>query len=145
MPQLSTRSLSHVTHAAERDRHSLGAACAGTLGDGGSGAASCRDPCGRAAALRDAQRLGRHALRQGSDAPFLAQCDADGAYKPYAITSIVDRVGGGDSFAAGLIFALTTPELADPTLAIRYAVAASCLVSCTRARSHAHTLARAHS
>lgn len=82
---------------------------------------------------------------KASDAPFLAPCDAEGVYKPYAITSIVDRVGGGDSFAAGLIFALTTPELADPALAIRYAVAASCLVSCTRARSHAHTLARAHS
>ena len=41
--------------------------------------------------------------------------------------NIVDRVGGGDSFAAGLIFALTTPELSDPQDAIAYAVAASCL------------------
>ena len=40
---------------------------------------------------------------------------------------VVDRVGGGDSFAAGLIFALTTPELSDPQTAIKYAVAASCL------------------
>jgi 2-dehydro-3-deoxygluconokinase len=41
--------------------------------------------------------------------------------------NIVDRVGAGDSFAGGLIFALNTPELSDPSVAIRYAVAASCL------------------
>ena len=40
---------------------------------------------------------------------------------------IVDRVGAGDSFAAGLIFALTTPELAEPETALQYATAASCL------------------
>lgn len=38
---------------------------------------------------------------------------------------IVDRVGGGDSFAAGLIFALTRGD--DPQKAIEFAVAASCL------------------
>ena len=36
-------------------------------------------------------------------------------------------MGGGDSFAGGLIFALTTPELAEPQTALRFAVAASCL------------------
>ena len=51
----------------------------------------------------------------------------DGQYAPYEIKSIVDRVGGGDSFAAGLIFASTTPDLSDPSQIIRYAVAASCL------------------
>lgn len=51
----------------------------------------------------------------------------DGAYKPYEIRDIVDRVGGGDSFGAGLIFALTTPELSSPDKAIAFAVAASCL------------------
>ena len=50
-----------------------------------------------------------------------------GAYQPYAITHIVDRVGGGDAFAAGLIFALMTPELADPPKAVGFAVASSCL------------------
>jgi 2-dehydro-3-deoxygluconokinase len=30
----------------------------------------------------------------------------NGAYQPYEIKNIVDRVGGGDSFGAGLIFAL---------------------------------------
>jgi 2-dehydro-3-deoxygluconokinase len=52
---------------------------------------------------------------------------ATGEYRPYEMRNIVDRVGAGDSFAGGLIFALTTPELADPALALKYAVAASCL------------------
>ena len=62
-----------------------------------------------------------------TDAAHFAPCDAEGNYKPYEIRDIVDRVGGGDSFAAGLIFALNTPELADPAVAIRFAVASSCL------------------
>ena len=40
---------------------------------------------------------------------------------------LLDRVGGGDAFAGGLIFASTTPDLAAPATALRYAVAASCL------------------
>lgn len=56
-----------------------------------------------------------------------APCDAEGNYKPYEIRAIVDRVGGGDSFAAGLILALNTPELANPETAIRFAAASSCL------------------
>lgn len=51
----------------------------------------------------------------------------EGEYRPYEIRDIVDRVGGGDSFAAGLIFALNTSELSNPADAIRFAVAASCL------------------
>lgn len=51
----------------------------------------------------------------------------EGVYQPFAITHIVDRVGGGDAFAAGLIFAMLTPELSEPQKAISYAVAASCL------------------
>lgn len=43
----------------------------------------------------------------------------------YDITDIVDRVGGGDSFAAGLIYGLHT-GLADED-ALNFAVAASCL------------------
>ncbi len=50
-----------------------------------------------------------------------------GQYTPYEIRFIVDRVGSGDSFGAGLIFALNTPELAGPADAIRFAVASSCL------------------
>lgn len=62
-----------------------------------------------------------------SQHPFFAPLDADGNYRPYEIKNIVDRVGGGDSFAGGLIFALTTPELNEPQAALQYAVAASCL------------------
>ena len=53
--------------------------------------------------------------------------ETNGQYTPYEIRDIVDRVGGGDSFGAGLIFALNTPELATPEKAIRFAVASSCL------------------
>lgn len=58
---------------------------------------------------------------------WLAPTGADGQYDPYAIRNIVDRVGAGDAFAAGIIFALNTPELAEPEAALRFAVAASCL------------------
>lgn len=43
----------------------------------------------------------------------------------YDITHIVDRVGGGDSFAAGLIYGLT--HLPEPAEALDFAVAASAL------------------
>ena len=45
--------------------------------------------------------------------------------KHYDITHIVDRVGGGDSFAAGLIYGLT--KLKSHRDALEFAVAASCL------------------
>lgn len=43
----------------------------------------------------------------------------------YDITHIVDRVGGGDSFAAGLIYGLVSKMA--PEEALNFAVAASCL------------------
>jgi 2-dehydro-3-deoxygluconokinase len=43
----------------------------------------------------------------------------------YEITDIVDRVGGGDSFAAGLIYGLRAYQ--DDQRALEFAVAASCL------------------
>ena len=43
----------------------------------------------------------------------------------YEITDIVDRVGGGDSFAAGLIYGLT--QLDGDESALAFATAASCL------------------
>ena len=45
--------------------------------------------------------------------------------RKYAITDIVDRVGGGDSFGAGLIYGLN--HYADEKTALEFAVAASCL------------------
>ena len=43
----------------------------------------------------------------------------------YDITHIVDRVGGGDAFAGGLVFGLL--NLPDHKAALEFAVAASCL------------------
>ena len=51
----------------------------------------------------------------------------DGSYSPYQIRNIVDRVGAGDSFAAGLIYALNDPQLRDPAGAVAFAAAAGCL------------------
>jgi 2-dehydro-3-deoxygluconokinase len=64
--------------------------------------------------------------RDSKEAHFAPTVNS-GEYAPYPIRNIVDRVGAGDAFAAGLIFAMTTPELALPGQAIRFASAASCL------------------
>ena len=45
--------------------------------------------------------------------------------KMYEMRDIVDRVGGGDSFAGGLIYGLNT--YTDKQQALEFAVAASCL------------------
>ncbi len=50
-----------------------------------------------------------------------------GKYAPYQIRCIVDRIGGGDAFAAALIYALNDPNLRDPANAVAFAAAASCL------------------
>jgi 2-dehydro-3-deoxygluconokinase len=51
----------------------------------------------------------------------------EGEYSPFAINNIVDRVGGGDSFAAGLIFAFCDDSSKDLQYKLDFAVAASCL------------------
>ena len=61
-----------------------------------------------------------------AESPHFAP-EKNGAYAPYEIRNIVDRVGGGDSFGAGLVFALTTSGLDSAANAVRFAVAASCL------------------
>jgi 2-dehydro-3-deoxygluconokinase len=66
------------------------------------------------------------------DAVHLAPTDGGGRYRAHEIRNIVDRVGAGDSFAAGLIFALNTPGLDAPATALQYAVAASCLKHCIK-------------
>lgn len=63
----------------------------------------------------------------GSDRAFFAPLDERGDYQPYAIRDIVDRVGAGDAFAAGLLFALNNQTHAAADQAIHFAVAASCL------------------
>ncbi len=58
---------------------------------------------------------------------YVSPC-VDGQYVPYEITAIVDRIGAGDSFAAGVLYALTDPELGkDKQTVIDFATAASCL------------------
>ena len=58
-----------------------------------------------------------------------AACLNDGEHfyisKKYEIRDIIDRVGGGDSFAGGLIYGLN--HYADRQQALEFAVAASCL------------------
>ena len=54
--------------------------------------------------------------------------DDQGRYKPYEIRNMVDRVGGGDSFSAALIFAFNSGEYGKSNEdSLRFAVAASCL------------------
>jgi len=51
--------------------------------------------------------------------------DLDGQYTPYEIRNIVDRIGGGDSFTAGLIYSFLEGKSEQESLA--FGVAASCL------------------
>ncbi len=61
-----------------------------------------------------------------TDTAFFAPTDGDGNYAPYEIRSIVDRVGAGDAFCAGLIYASLTAELSDPPRIASFAAAAGC-------------------
>ena len=61
-----------------------------------------------------------------SESAIFAPRQSNG-YAPYQIRNIVDRVGGGDSFAAGLIYALTNADYPSLEEALDFAVAASCL------------------
>lgn len=51
----------------------------------------------------------------------------DGVYQPYEIRQMIDRVGGGDAFAAGLLFAMNHPDYGTLGEALEFATAASCL------------------
>ncbi|AEF83621.1 PfkB domain protein [Treponema primitia ZAS-2] len=62
-----------------------------------------------------------------TDTPCFAP-ENKGVYTPYEIHNIVDRIGGGDSFSAGLIYALQDSELSKSDCdVVSFAVAASCL------------------
>ncbi|NMA45622.1 MAG: sugar kinase [Lentisphaerae bacterium] len=58
---------------------------------------------------------------------YFAPLDITGQYSPYEIRNIIDRFGGGDSFCAGLIYALHHDDFKAPQTALSFAVAASCL------------------
>ncbi len=75
----------------------------------------------------DHNNWGGMLYERASDQAFFAPLDRSGAYAPYEIRAIVDRFGGGDSFCAGLIYALWSEEYNRPADAIRFAAAASCL------------------
>ena len=61
-----------------------------------------------------------------SDKAYFAPLE-HGIYTPYQIRSIVDRIGGGDSFSAALIFAFNDDSLKQDEDAVAFAAAASCL------------------
>lgn len=50
----------------------------------------------------------------------------NGQYQPWEIRQIVDRVGSGDAFDAGILFGLTR-DVFDPDYTIEFATAAGCL------------------
>jgi len=62
-----------------------------------------------------------------TDRAYFAPLDEDGNYRPYEIRDIIDRVGGGDAFAAGLLCALNADQYRQPQQAVAFAAAASCL------------------
>ncbi len=69
-------------------------------------------------------RRSRSADRNGWSAVFLGR-EGFHVSRAYDMEDIVDRVGGGDSFAAGLVFGLL--EYRDEAKALEFAVAASAL------------------
>jgi 2-dehydro-3-deoxygluconokinase len=75
----------------------------------------------------DHNNWGAMLLDVASDKAYFAPLDSTGNYASYEIRNIVDRVGAGDSFGAGLLYALNTPAFSSPDKAIAFAVAASCL------------------
>lgn len=75
----------------------------------------------------DHNNWGAMLYERATDSACFAPLDGEGNYRPYEIRDIVDRVGGGDSFGAGLIHALRSERFRAPHDAIRFAVAASAL------------------
>lgn len=80
----------------------------------------------RASVSASHNNWGAMLLDVASDKPHFAP-EVNDAYRPYEIRNIVDRVGGGDAFAAGLLFALADDAYNGPGEVLRFATAASCL------------------
>jgi 2-dehydro-3-deoxygluconokinase len=57
---------------------------------------------------------------------FLEAPERAGRIEPFEITPVVDRIGAGDAFAAGLIFATRTPALSGLRTRLEFATAAGC-------------------
>lgn len=75
----------------------------------------------------DHNNWGAMLFDKSQDQAFLAPLNTSGNYEPYEMRNIIDRVGAGDSFGAGLLHALNSGKYADPQDSINFAVAASCL------------------
>ncbi len=58
---------------------------------------------------------------------FCAPLGGDGRFAPWEIRDIVDRFGAGDSFSAGLLYALHAEGLSSPETAVRFAAAEGAL------------------
>lgn len=61
-----------------------------------------------------------------TDTAVFAPCRG-GEFQPYKIRNIVDRVGGGDAYVAGLLFALHHHDYTTLQDSVEFATAASCL------------------
>jgi 2-dehydro-3-deoxygluconokinase len=121
-----------VVIANEEDcQKSLGIEAAHKVEDGVLDRQSYKDLGDRVLEAYPSMKMLAITLRESKSADFngWAAClnDRDGFYvsRKYDITDIVDRVGGGDSFAAGLIYGLIAYN--EPGEALEFAVAASCL------------------
>lgn len=63
-----------------------------------------------------------------TDRQTVAPLDGKGNYDPWRIDGIVDAIGTGDAFSAGLIYALKDPEInTDYRSVLEYTLACSCL------------------
>lgn len=75
----------------------------------------------------DHNNWGAMLLDTETDRAYFSPVDARGEYRPYEIRDIVDRVGAGDAFAAGLLYSTHSADYSDPQRSLHFAVAASCL------------------
>lgn len=66
-----------------------------------------------------------HSADSNDWSAMLAAREGDMVSRRYSISDIVDRVGAGDSFSAGLIYGLI--QFGEPKKALEFAVALSCL------------------